>query len=238
MPEGMPDHDLPRIFLYVCVYTYIHIYTYVYIYIYVSVCIYIYIQICMYVCIYIYIYIYVSLSLSLYIYIYIYVDHTKRRQGLCTDSHAVFLGYLYAHLLTHLAPTYPSVQYLRRLVRVLRPVSVLTLQISRWFDSSIILILRGGIPRPTGNFPESLSQAILVGIMLAGRLGLPACRTLMGPAARSGPGRRGSVITVCRSRVSWRDLVVVRYYILIHKMYIFVYIYIYIYNYICIYIHV
>ena len=42
----------------------------------------------------------------------------------------------------------------------------------RGFDSSTILILRGGIPRPIGNFPESLSQAILVGIMLVGRLGV------------------------------------------------------------------
>ena len=40
------------------------------------------------------------------------------------------------------------------------------------FDSSIILLLRGGIPRPIGDFPESLSQAILVGIMLLGRLGV------------------------------------------------------------------
>ena len=39
-------------------------------------------------------------------------------------------------------------------------------------DSSTILIIRGGIPRPIGNFPESLSQAILVGIML-GRLAVP-----------------------------------------------------------------
>ena len=39
------------------------------------------------------------------------------------------------------------------------------------FDSSIILIRRGGIPRPIGDFPESLSQAILVGMMLVGRLG-------------------------------------------------------------------
>ena len=43
----------------------------------------------------------------------------------------------------------------------------------RGFDSSTILILRGGISRPKGNFPESLSQAILVGIMLVGRLGVP-----------------------------------------------------------------
>ena len=42
----------------------------------------------------------------------------------------------------------------------------------RGFDSGIIFILRGGIPRPIGDFPESLSQAILVGIMLVGRLGV------------------------------------------------------------------
>ena len=40
------------------------------------------------------------------------------------------------------------------------------------FDSSIVLILRGGIPRPVGNFLESLSQAILGGIMLVGKLGV------------------------------------------------------------------
>ena len=40
------------------------------------------------------------------------------------------------------------------------------------FDSSGILILRGGIPRPIGNSPESLSQAILVGIILVGRSGV------------------------------------------------------------------
>ena len=42
----------------------------------------------------------------------------------------------------------------------------------RGFDSSVILILRGGIPRPIGNSPESLSQAILAGIMLVGKLGV------------------------------------------------------------------
>ena len=48
------------------------------------------------------------------------------------------------------------------------------------FDSSIILILWSGIPRPIGNFPESLSQAILVGVILVGRLGVPACIFLFG----------------------------------------------------------
>ena len=41
----------------------------------------------------------------------------------------------------------------------------------RGFNSSIILISRGEIPISMGNLPESLSQAILVGIMLVGRLG-------------------------------------------------------------------
>ena len=40
----------------------------------------------------------------------------------------------------------------------------------RGLDSSRILCLRGGLPRPIGNFPEDLSQAILVGVMLVGQL--------------------------------------------------------------------
>ena len=39
-------------------------------------------------------------------------------------------------------------------------------------DSSTLLIVRVGIPRPIGDFPESLTQAMLVGIMLVGRLGV------------------------------------------------------------------
>ena len=39
------------------------------------------------------------------------------------------------------------------------------------FHSSIILILRGGMPRPIGNLPESLSQAILVGCNVSSEIG-------------------------------------------------------------------
>ena len=42
----------------------------------------------------------------------------------------------------------------------------------RGFDSSTILIFRSEIPRPIKDFPESLTQAMLVGIMLVGRLGV------------------------------------------------------------------
>ena len=42
----------------------------------------------------------------------------------------------------------------------------------RGSDSSIISMLRGEIPRPIGDFPEILSQRILVGIILVGRLGV------------------------------------------------------------------
>ena len=42
----------------------------------------------------------------------------------------------------------------------------------RGFDSSITLISRGGIPMSTGKFPEIVSQQILVGMILVGRLGV------------------------------------------------------------------
>ena len=42
----------------------------------------------------------------------------------------------------------------------------------RGFDSSIMFILRDGIPRPVGDSPQSLSRAMLVGTMLVGRLGV------------------------------------------------------------------
>ena len=57
---------------------------------------------------------------------------------------------------------------------LLQPFSVLvlTLWISEGLTQTLILILRAGIPRPTGNCPESLAQATLVGIMLVGRFGV------------------------------------------------------------------
>ena len=42
----------------------------------------------------------------------------------------------------------------------------------RGFDSSVILTLRGGILRPTGQFLDNLSQHVLVEIILVGRLGV------------------------------------------------------------------
>ena len=45
----------------------------------------------------------------------------------------------------------------------------------RGFDSSITSIVRGGIFMSINNFPKSSSQAILVGIMLVGRLGVQGC---------------------------------------------------------------
>ena len=45
----------------------------------------------------------------------------------------------------------------------------------RGFDSSRILILRGGILMSIGQFPESSSQTILAGIILVWRLGASGC---------------------------------------------------------------
>ena len=51
----------------------------------------------------------------------------------------------------------------------------------RGLDPSIILIIKGGILMSIGDFPESWSQAILAGIMLVGRLGVPPPPPLQSP---------------------------------------------------------
>ena len=44
----------------------------------------------------------------------------------------------------------------------------------RGFDSSIMLFVRGGIPRHIGDFPESLNHAILVGCNVSREIGRTA----------------------------------------------------------------
>ena len=61
----------------------------------------------------------------------------------------------------------------------------------RGFDSRIISIIRGGILMSIGDFPESLSQAILVGIMLVGRLG-ELCLTASPQAVASSKAERAT----------------------------------------------
>ena len=56
----------------------------------------------------------------------------------------------------------------------LRPISVLRFWVPEGLTSGIILILRGGILSLIGNSPEMSSQAILAGIILAGRPGVAA----------------------------------------------------------------
>ena len=47
----------------------------------------------------------------------------------------------------------------------------------REFDSSKCFISGGGIPRSIGNSPESLSQAVLAGTIVVGRLGVEDPKT-------------------------------------------------------------
>ena len=61
---------------------------------------------------------------------------------------------------------------------------------STGFDSSIILIIRGGILMSIGDFPESVSRAILIGIMLVGRLAVPSASPSSGSWARRPLARR------------------------------------------------
>ena len=54
----------------------------------------------------------------------------------------------------------------------IRPISQLTLWISQGLTQALILNLRGEIPRRIGDLPDNLSQAMLVEIILVGRLGV------------------------------------------------------------------
>ena len=101
-----------------------------------------------YVYIYIYIYIYIYRYISLSLYMYICISEDARRPVLLT-----------------------SLDF-----RGLDSSGVLILRVKildfRGFDSSNILILRGNIIMSVGSFLESLSQGILVGMILVGRWGV------------------------------------------------------------------
>ena len=111
-----------------------------------------------YVCIYIYIYIMIiiiiiSIYISIYIYIYVYT-------------------YIYIYI-AYVSLTRSLLLSLRGWGGLADAANLRTKILDLGgFDSSRILISRGGIPRPTGNLPEGLGQAILVGIILVGRLGV------------------------------------------------------------------
>ena len=169
---------------------YIHVYThniYIYIYIYVhihlslslsfsiSLSIYIYIYIHVYMFVYIYIYIYTHM----YTYIHIYI-YRERERYTHTSSHARHSGQrcsatpLYsASLRATSVARYCTVQHRAPLCGLGSTVNPRTnIEGFRGFDSSIMLILRAGIHRPIGDFPETLSQAMQVGVMLVGGLGV------------------------------------------------------------------
>ena len=106
-----------------------------------------------YVCTYIYIYIYVLLYIYIYVYIYIYiytyiVNEETGKKGFAYGTMTVVLR--------------------RRRATPNLPTNIVNF---RGFDSSMILNLRGEIPRPTGDLPESLSQAMLVGCNVSREIG-------------------------------------------------------------------
>ena len=112
-----------------------------------SVCVYIYIYIYVYIYIvYIYIENYTS-STCIYIYIYIYIYVERER-----DIHTSTYIYIYRRYDTPNPPT--------------------NIVDFRGFDSSIMLCFRGGILMSIEDLPESLTQAMLVGTVLVGELGV------------------------------------------------------------------
>ena len=124
----------------------------------------------------------------------------------------------------------------------------------RGLDSSTMLILMGGIPRPIGDFPESLTQAMLVGTMLVGRLGVFFGSTkhvagldlLVCAWTTEGYGfieleiSNSTISTVfCQPRICMRICMYIYIYIYIHtNIHTYIHIYIYIYTHIHIYVYI
>ena len=127
-----------------CIYIYIYIHnTYIYIYTH-NICIYIYIERERYI--------------HIYIYIYIYAELRTRE----SRKHSACRGGVHPEVRTALG-------VFSRLVTASLRTKIMDFG---GFDTSRILSVRGGILMSKGNFPESLSQGILVGILLVGRLGV------------------------------------------------------------------
>ena len=112
------------------------------------------------ICIYSYIYIYIYyVCVCVYIYIYIYINkcmRPRRRPWTPTSwSPARTRSTRCSSGTTHIS-------YMSGMANP--PTNIVG------FESSIIFIIRGAILMSIGDFLESLSQAMLVGIMLVGRL--------------------------------------------------------------------
>ena len=114
--------------------------------------------------IYIYIYIYI------HIYIYIYIYDASRGYAAATPCRSRTQAWRRTSVGRPRLPLCCTANLLTNIMDL------------RGFDSSTILVLRGGILMSIGDFPESLSQAILVGSMFVGglgvRCGMPCCTTL------------------------------------------------------------
>ena len=115
------------------------------------------------------------------------------------------------------------------------------------FDSSIILIQRGGILMSIGGFPESLSQAMLVGCNVSRRTVRITCYTLSILWGFKGSAAKGQFRKCCltvvfqimpaRVRIAWATLHYICIYIYIYtcvcstytyNTYVHIHIYIYI----------
>ena len=113
---------------------------------------------------------------NIYIYIYIHAFNTHHNDNTnqfisntCYDTYIyIYIIYIYIYIYIKIVDVTPYMIAYNCITANL----CTNVMDFRGFDSNTILILRGGIPRLIWDVPESLSQAILVGIMLAGRLGV------------------------------------------------------------------
>ena len=126
-----------------------------------------------------------------HVYIHTYTMCARTHTCMHTYMHPYIHAYVHTctHACTHKQPQFIDVvtvviaichsynNHTRSIVYNMNTANIRTKILEfRGFDSSRIVMLRGGIPRPLGNFPESLSQQILAWRFLVGRLAVVRIR--------------------------------------------------------------
>ena len=210
--------------------------------------------VCMYVCMHVrtYVRMYVCMCMM---YIYIYIERERKRY-VCI--HVCICIYIYICIYIHALHRESSHQDLphSESTPVVRAGMVQSIELGqttpnlltsimdfRGLDSSMILILRPRILMSIGDFPESLSQAILVGIMLV----IGCIRNAYGYTSRISRVVRSPTCIHCMplSLSLYIYIYIERERdtrVHIHMIYIYIYIYIhvhvYVYVCICVYIYI
>ena len=163
---------------------YVHVYACMYVYM----CIYVYMYICMHMCMYMHMYTSTYQYINIYIYICIYISIYLS----LSLSPYIYIG-IYVYICIY--------RYVARLGKGAAANLGTKILDVRGFDSSGLLIWRGGMFMSIENPPESLSRAILVGRFLVWRLGVAGTKRASEKTCAKGKVQLTRLLSPCTHQV-------------------------------------